>query len=94
MGAYKSRRNYNTFFLTRRIDGILVNIIEKVPDIMREYHQVIITNQTWGALNKCWVGYCIARAKWEFDKEIIYAKRIRKLQRELGLEVSEFECLH
>ena len=51
-------------------------------------------NQTGGALDKCWIGYCTARSKWEFDLEIMYAKRIRKLQRELGLELSDFKILH
>ena len=35
----------------------------------------------------------IAQNKWEFDKEIYYAQVIQKLQRELGLEVSDFKCL-
>jgi len=51
-------------------------------------------NQVWGALHKAWLGYTIACNKWEeVDKKIEYAKRIRNLQRELGLELSEFECL-
>jgi hypothetical protein len=40
-------------------------------------------------------GYTISCNKWnEFDKKIYYARIIRKLQRELGLEVSDFECLN
>ena len=50
-------------------------------------------NQAWGALHKAWVGYCIAISKWEFDKQIMYAKRIRRLQRDLGLELSDFAIL-
>ncbi|MGE5705855.1 MAG: hypothetical protein ACM3XP_03965 [Nitrososphaerales archaeon] len=42
---------------------------------------------------KEWIGYLIARDKLEFDKEQYYAKVIQKLQKELSLEVSEFECL-
>ena len=50
-------------------------------------------NQGWGALHKAWLDYSIACNKWdEFDKKI-YAKLIRNLQRELGLEVSDFDCL-
>jgi hypothetical protein len=45
------------------------------------------------ALHKAWVEYFIAINKREFDKEIKYAKIIQKLQKELDLEVSEFECL-
>jgi hypothetical protein len=51
-------------------------------------------NQAWGALHKAWVGYNIAISKWEFDNQIKYAKIIRKLQRDLGLELSDFKCLH
>jgi hypothetical protein len=63
----------------------------------QKYHERLPSgyhvNQTWGALHKAWVGYWIARDKLEPDKEIYYAKVIQKLQKELGLEVSEFECL-
>jgi hypothetical protein len=90
--AYKSRRNYNTFYNKNRWD---------VGKYFREgnrYHEVLpsgyYTNQAWGALQKCWVGYNIAINKWEYDKQRMYAKRIRKLQRELGLELSDFKCLH
>jgi hypothetical protein len=81
-------------FLTRRIDGILVNNIEKVPATMICYHLVIIGTRYGGALHKAWIGYCIAINKWEFDKEIKYARLIRKFQRDLGLELSDFKCLH
>jgi hypothetical protein len=42
-------------------------------------------NQTWCALHKAWVGYWIAIYKFEYDR--------KELQRELGLEVSEYDCL-
>lgn len=47
-------------------------------------------NQTYGALQKCWVGFVIAKEKGEDDKLEIYAKRIRKLERELGREITDF----
>ena len=50
-------------------------------------------NQVWGALHKAWVGYNIAISKWEFDNQIKYAKIIRKLQGDLGLELSDFRIL-
>ena len=50
-------------------------------------------NQVWGALHKAWVGYNKAISKWEFDNQIKYAKIIRKLQRNLGLELSDFKIL-
>jgi hypothetical protein len=37
-------------------------------------------NQVWGALHKAWLGYIIADNKWEFNKRIEYAKRIRNLK--------------
>ena len=46
-----------------------------------------------GALHKCWIGYTIAINKGEYDNEIKYANRIQNLQKELGLEVTEFKCL-
>ena len=47
-------------------------------------------NQTYGALQKCWVGFVIAKEKEEYDKLEIYAKRIRKLELELGIELTDF----
>jgi len=47
-------------------------------------------NQTYRALQKCWVGFVIAKEKGEYDKLEIYAKRIRKLERELGKEITDF----
>jgi hypothetical protein len=63
-----------------------------------KYHHNVLpsgyyVNQGWGALHKAWVGYWIAQDKGEWDREEYYAKVIQKLQKELGLEVSEFECL-
>ena len=47
-------------------------------------------SQTWGALHKCWVGFVIAKEKMEWDKIYLYAKRIQNLERELGIEVTDF----
>ena len=44
-------------------------------------------NQTFGTLNKCWLGFTIAKVKNEDDKIEMYARRIRKLERQLGKEV-------
>ena len=35
-------------------------------------------SQIWGALNKCWIGFVIAKEKMEWDKIEIYARRINK----------------
>ena len=41
-------------------------------------------NQTYGALNKSWLGFVIAKEKEEWDKLDMYARRIQKLERQLG----------
>lgn len=46
--------------------------------------------QTWGAVRKAWVGYCIALNKDEGEKTLLYASIIQKLQGELGIPVREF----
>ena len=46
--------------------------------------------QTWGALHKAWLGYCIALHKNEHENVLLYASIIQKLQRELGIPVREF----
>ena len=38
------------------------------------------TYQTYGALNKCWLGFTIAKVKNEDDKLEMYARRIQKLE--------------
>lgn len=91
MRAHKYRRNYDTFFIKHGFDPLKYHregykYHERLPS---GYH----VNQTWGGLHKAWVGYWISIDKLEPDKEIYYAKVIQKLQKELGLEVSEFECL-
>ena len=47
-------------------------------------------NQTWGALNKCWLGFVIAKDKEEWDKIDLYARRIQKLEKQLGREITDF----
>jgi hypothetical protein len=47
-------------------------------------------SQIWGALHKCWIGFVIAKDKWEMDKIEIYAKRIQHFEKDLGIEVTDF----
>ena len=47
-------------------------------------------SQIWRALNKCWIGFAIAKDKLEMDKIEIYALRINKWQRELGIQQTDF----
>jgi hypothetical protein len=47
-------------------------------------------NQTYGALNKCGLGFVIAKEKGEYDKLEMYARRIQKLEKQLGREITDF----
>jgi len=51
------------------------------------------TGQTWAALKKSWRAYKIAKVKGESEKMVEYAKRIRTLQKELGLSPAKFPGL-
>ena len=47
--------------------------------------------QTWGALHKAWLGYCIALSKNEDENALLYTvSMVQKLQGELGIPVREF----
>jgi hypothetical protein len=51
------------------------------------------TGQTWAALKKSWKAYKIAKVKNEKENMVEYAKRIRSLQKELGVTQSSFPDL-
>jgi hypothetical protein len=51
------------------------------------------TGQTWGALRKAWRAYKIAKVQNDREKMLEYAKRIRTLQEELGVEKAKFPDL-
>jgi hypothetical protein len=48
-------------------------------------------SQTCGALHKSWIGFVTAKENYEWNKLEMYAKRIQKLQRELGIEILIFQ---
>jgi hypothetical protein len=56
----------------------------------RKLRSGFTAGQTWGALHKAWLGYCIALDKNEGEKTLFYATIIQKLQRELRIPVREF----
>ena len=60
---------------------------QKYYDLLSSDYYV---NQTFGALNKCWLGFTIAKNKQEDDKLEMYARRIQKLEKQLGREVTDF----
>ncbi|HET9806177.1 MAG TPA: hypothetical protein VFP49_04640 [Nitrososphaeraceae archaeon] len=47
-------------------------------------------SQTYGALHKCWIGFVIDKEKWDWEKIDLYASRIQKLEKELGIEITDF----
>ena len=49
--------------------------------------------QAYRSLKKCWIGYRIAKVDGNKEEMTIYAERIRKLQRQLGLRMSLFPHL-
>jgi intergrase/recombinase len=70
---------------------ILTNITRKVGnmeiayyplDIMKVRHMELFINPG--------VGFVIAKEKMEWDKIDLYAKRIQNLERELGIEITDF----
>ena len=52
------------------------------------------TGQTWGALKKAWKAYKIAKVQNDKTRLMEYAKRIRTLQEELGVEKAKFPDLN
>ena len=50
-------------------------------------------NQGWGCLRKCWLGYKIAKSEGDEEKMVHYAKGIRRLQKDLGIDLTDFSHL-
>jgi hypothetical protein len=44
----------------------------------------------WGALDRAWVGYVIAKSQDDYEKMRKYAVVIRKFQRRLNIAISDF----
>ena len=95
-GRFRNRKNnlyqsesYNTkkqYFPTTLHVNHRLQTAEKDRKLPSGY----TVGQTWGALHKAWLGYCIAVNKNEGEKTLYYASIIQKLQRELGIQVREF----
>lgn len=51
------------------------------------------TAQRWGALRKSWKGYVIALRNGEAEKAKMYAERINRLQKSLGIEITHFRLV-
>jgi hypothetical protein len=48
------------------------------------------TTPEWGALDRAWVGYVIAKSEDDYEKMRKYAIVIRKFQRRLNIAISDF----
>ena len=88
MRYHRYRRNYDKWAKQSKWDFL------KYEKKGQKYYDILpslyYTNQTYGALNKCWLGFVIAKEKEEWDKLDMYARRIQKLERQLGREVTDF----
>jgi hypothetical protein len=49
--------------------------------------------QTWGAIRKAWKAYRISKVQNNRTDMLLYAKRIRSLQVQLGVTVAQFPNL-
>ena len=47
--------------------------------------------QSWAALRKCWLAFYITKSQGDIIGMAEYAKRIRKLQAEMGINPTKFE---
>lgn len=93
---YKYRMNkykFSVFYKTYKIHPIkrMLRNDKHVTKYGRMLECGFTYMQTWGALQKCWVGYNISRSKCDLKNQIMYAERIQKLQKELGIEITNFE---
>src|SRR5215216_7227324 len=48
------------------------------------------TTPEWGALDRAWVGYVIAKSEDDYEKMRKYAIVIRKFERRLNIAISDF----
>ena len=68
MRSHKYRRNYHIYFQKHGF------IRDRYYREGYKYHEILPSgfydNQTWGALQKSWIGYTIALNKGEYDNEI------------------------
>jgi hypothetical protein len=84
LGSYTSRKQYfpsQTLHVYHRLQQ---------AESDRKLPSGYTVGQTWGALRKAWLAYCIALSKTEDEKALLYASILQKLQRELGIPVREF----
>jgi hypothetical protein len=47
--------------------------------------------ESWGALRKCWLAFCITKSQGDRNGMVEYARRIRKIQGEMGIKPTDFD---
>jgi len=87
-----NRYKFSTLYKKARINPIkrILTNIRHVSEYGRLLESGYTDMETWGALRKCWRGYNISRSRIDLEKQVMYAERIQKLQKELGLEITNF----
>jgi hypothetical protein len=88
MRYHKYRYSFNKWIKQKKWDPF--KSIRKGIRYYDELPSLYYENQTYGALNKCWLGFVIAKEKGEYDKLEMYARRIQKLERQLGRPITDF----
>lgn len=87
----KKRYSYNAISIFHPLAHSLPRKIERnLPLSTCNYTY----GQTWGALRKAWISYKVAKFKKEGDDQLkIFAHRIQKLEKELGIPTASFPNL-
>jgi hypothetical protein len=65
----------------------------KYGKLLPETGYMYYTTQAWRVLQRCWLGYKIAKGQDDVRKLRYYAEGIRKAQKELGLKIESFPNL-
>jgi hypothetical protein len=82
------KRNYRTnWSFYRKSPSKSLKVIHRPQTIGRTNRRSI---PEWNALHRAWVGFVIAKNQYDFEKMRKYATVIRKFQRRLNIEISDF----
>jgi hypothetical protein len=84
--------------LRKRINSTNWSFYRKSPSnslkVIHQPHTIGKTNRQnipeWNALHRAWVGFVIAKNQYDYEKMRKYGTVIRKFQRRLNIEISDF----
>src|SRR5215212_8457157 len=70
----------------------------ELPDSEKTADGIFDKRQAWIGLRKSWISYRISKREYEkehgeIEKMQVAAKNIQEIQKNLGLEISHFDCL-